>query len=281
MLIHLQKALGRSEEERKTERTFSKMQDYGLVSIITPALDCERFIGKTIESVLAQTYQNWELLVQDDCSADGTDRIVKALAQKDGRIKYEQNMATSGAALTRNAALRRAKGRWIAFLDSDDQWLPEKLEKQLRFMAENNYAFSYHEYTEISEDGKALGVYVSGIRRVTELSMYACCWPGCLTVMYDAEKIGLIQVADVKKNNDTAMWLKVVKNSPCHLLKENLALYRRREKSITPKPVWKKIWAHYPLFRIAEQMNPLRAAFWVIVNVFGNGYKKLFYVKHV
>lgn len=261
------------------------MQDYGLVSIITPTWACGVFIVATIKSVQEQTYKNWELLIQDDCSTDNTKEVVeKCIAENPeltDKIKYECNPKNSGAAITRNNALRRAKGRWIAFLDSDDLWLPEKLEKQLRFMVENNYAFTYHEYTEMSEDGKDLGVYVSGIPRVSKFQMYACCWPGCLAVMYDAEKIGLIQIKDVRKNNDTAMWLKVVQKAPCYLLKENLARYRRRAVSITPKPLWKRIWAHYPLFRVAEEMNPLRATFWVIMNVFGNAYKKMFYVKKI
>ena len=259
------------------------MKDYGLVSIITPTWACGRFIAETIRSIQNQTYPNWELLIQDDCSTDNTKEVVERLKAESPelreKIKYACNPRNSGAAITRNNALRRAKGRWIAFLDSDDLWEPTKLEKQLRFMVENNYAFTYHEYTEMSEDGKGLGVYVSGIKKVSEFQMYACCWPGCLTVMYDAEKIGLIQIKDVKKNNDTAMWLKVVKKAPCYLLKENLARYRRRAVSITPKPIWKRIWAHYPLFRIAEEMNPIRATFWVVMNVFGNAYKKMFYVK--
>ena len=151
------------------------MQDYGLVSIITPTWACAGFISETIKSVQTQTYQNWELLIQDDCSTDGTDRVVEALAQEDPRIKYECNPKKSGAAITRNNALRRAKGRWIAFLDSDDLWLPKKFEHQLKFMVENNYAFSYHEYTEMNEDGKELGVYVSGKKCVSEFDMYACC----------------------------------------------------------------------------------------------------------
>lgn len=261
------------------------MKDYGLVSIITPTWACGRFIAETIRSIQDQTYPNWELLIQDDCSTDNTKEVVERLKAESPelreKIKYACNPKNSGAAITRNNALRRAKGRWIAFLDSDDLWEPTKLEKQLRFMVENNYAFTYHEYTEMSEDGKDLGVYVSGIKKVSEFQMYACCWPGCLTVMYDAEKIGLIQIKDVKKNNDTAMWLKVVKKAPCYLLNENLARYRRRAVSITPKPLWKRIWAHYPLFRIAEEMKPMRATFWVVMNVFGNAYKKLFYVKKV
>ena len=257
------------------------MQDYGLVSIITPTWACANFIAETIRSVQSQTYQNWELLIQDDCSKDNTKEVVKPFVEADNRIRYECNSKNSGAAITRNNALRRAKGKWIAFLDSDDLWLPDKLEHQLKFMVENNYAFTYHEYTEMSEDGKDLGVYVSGKKKVSELDMYACCWPGCLAVMYDVEKIGLIQIRDVKKNNDTAMWLKVVKKSPCYLLKENLARYRRRAVSITPKPLYKRIWAHYPLFHIAEEMNPVCATFWVIMNVFGNAFKKVFYVKKI
>lgn len=190
------------------------MQDYGLVSIITPTWACAEFIGETIKSIQAQTYQNWELLIQDDCSTDNTDKVVELYACEDARIKYARNEKNSGAAITRNNALRRAKGRWIAFLDSDDLWLPEKLEHQLRFMVKNTYAFTYHEYMEISEDGKELGVFVSGKKKVSEFDMYTCCWPGCLAVMYDAEKIGLIQVKDIRKNNDTAMWLKVVKKAP-------------------------------------------------------------------
>lgn len=255
------------------------MNDYGLVSIITPTWNCAPFICETIKCVLAQTYQNWELIISDDCSTDNTYNVVEPYLAMDPRIKYIRNDHNSGAAVTRNNALRVAKGRWIAFLDSDDLWLPEKLEHQVKFMEENNYAFSYHEYTEMSEAGEDLGVYVSGKKRVSKFDMYACCWPGCLSVMYDAEKIGLIQINDIKKNNDTAMWLKVVRKAPCYLLKENLARYRRRKNSITPKPLWQRIWAHYPLFRVAEEMNPVRATFWTLMNVVGNAYKKMFFVK--
>ena len=97
------------------------MQDYGLVSIVTPTWECAAFICETIKSVLSQTYQNWELLIQDDCSTDGTYKVVEPYL-KDARIKYECNLQNAGAAITRNNALRRAKGRWIAFLDSDDSW---------------------------------------------------------------------------------------------------------------------------------------------------------------
>ena len=245
-----------------------------------PTYNCGRFIADSIKSVQAQTYKNWELLIVDDCSLDNTLDIVKKIQITDKRIRLFQNKDNSGAAVSRNVALKEAKGRWIAFLDSDDLWEPLKLERQIKFMEDNGYAFTYHEYIEIDEQNRELGVHVSGKQRVGKFSMYSCCWPGCLTVMYDAEKIGLIQINDIKRNNDTAIWLKVIKKADCFLMPESLGRYRRRTNSITPKPIWERIWAHYPLFRVAEEMNPVIAAFWVIMNVFGNAFKKVKYVNH-
>lgn len=253
------------------------MCDFGLVSIITPTWNCGRFIAETIESVLAQTYQNWEMIIVDDCSTDNTRGVVAEFS--DPRIKYHCLDVNSGAAVARNTALRLASGRWIAFLDSDDLWKPTKLERQLKFMAENGYAFSYHNYTEIDEDSKPLDVFVSGKKKVSKWEMFACCWPGCLSVMYDADVVGLVQIENVKKNNDTALWLKAVKKTPCYLLDEDLALYRRRKGSITPPDVKTKIKWHYTLFRQAEKMSRLASAFWMCVNILGNSYKKFFYVK--
>ena len=250
-----------------------------LVSIIMPTYKCGNFIEKSIKSVQSQTYNNWELIIVDDCSWDGTLEKVLDLKKSDERISIYQNSSNSGAAVSRNTALSKAKGRWIAFLDSDDLWEPTKLEKQISFMENNGYAFTYHEYIEVDEQDKEIGVYVSGKEKVGKLDMFACCWPGCLTVMYDASKVGLIQIKDIKKNNDTALWLKVIRKTQCHLLPECLGKYRRRANSITPKPIWQRIWAHYPLFRISEDMNPFKATFWVIMNVFGNAYKKFRYVK--
>ena len=254
--------------------------EYGLVSIIMPTFNCGSFIAESIKSVQSQTYQDWELIIVDDCSEDGTVDTVMKYKRNDCRINLYQNKVNSGAAVSRNTALLNAKGRWIAFLDSDDLWKPTKLEHQIKFMEEHGYAFSYHEYIEIDEESKELGIYVSGKRCVGKFDMFACCWPGCLSVMYDASKIGLVQINDIKKNNDTAIWLKVVQKADCYLLKECLGKYRRRANSITPKPLWQRIWAHYPLFRVAEEMNPIVATFWVIMNVFGNALKKMRYVKH-
>lgn len=255
------------------------MNDFGLVSIITPTWNCAKYIEETIRSVLAQTYFHWELIIYDDCSTDDTAAVVRPFVEADSRIKYFCNGQNSGAAVTRNNALREARGKWIAFLDSDDLWLPQKLERQIRFMVDNQYAFTYHKYVEINEASEETGVLVSGKKVVSKLDMFACCWPGCLSVMYDAGKIGLIQINDVKKNNDTAIWLKIIRKSRCYLLDENLGMYRRRRGSITPQNIRMKIKWHYTLFREAEQLNPAMSAFWMCMNIVGNTYKKLFYVK--
>ncbi len=250
-----------------------------LVSIIMPSHNCGEFVEEAIRSVLAQTYQNWELLFVDDNSQDNTLDIVKAIAKDDARIRIFENKEKLGAAISRNIALQEAKGRWIAFLDSDDIWEPQKLERQVDFMEKNGYAFSYHEYIEIDEKSNELGVLVSGKKCVGKWGMYSCCWPGCLTVMYDANIVGLIQIKDIKRNNDTAIWLKAIRKADCYLLKECLAKYRKRNNSITPEKIWQRILAHYPLFRVAEEMNPVLSVFWVIVNIFGNAYKKMRYVR--
>ena len=116
----------------------------GLVSIIMPSWNTDRFMAETIQSVIDQTYTNWELLIVDDCSTDNTDEVVASF--KDDRIKYFHNEKNSGAALTRNRAMREARGEWIAFLDSDDLWMPEKLERQIAFMKEHGYTLSFTEY---------------------------------------------------------------------------------------------------------------------------------------
>ncbi len=252
---------------------------YSLVSIITPTYNCGRFIGETIRSVQSQTYTNWEMIVFDDASNDGTDKIVAGYAKEDSRIRYFRNASNLGAAVTRNKALQQAKGRWIAFLDGDDLWISEKLERQIRFMEENGYGFSYHEYVEIDESSQERGVYVGGIKQVTKFLMYCCCWPGCLSVMYDAEAVGLVQIANLTRNNDLAMWLKIVETQDCYLLKENLGFYRRRKDSISSSDIREKIRWHYILFRKALGKSRFISVFWVGMNLVGNAYKKMFCVK--
>ncbi len=251
-----------------------------LVSIVMPTYNCGRFIAESINSVLEQTYTNWELLIVDDCSSDNTAEVIASF--KDLRIHYQCHERNSGAAVTRNTALRMAKGHYIAFLDSDDLWEPSKLEKQIQFMEQNGYEFSYTKYQEIDNDSNPTGVIISGPKHVTKAGMNAFCWPGCLTVMYDASKVGLIQIEDIKKNNDYAMWLKVCKKADCYLLDENLAKYRRgRSGSISTHSISTMIKWHYRLWHEAEKKNEVSSLWYTIINLICGFYKKLRYVKKI
>ncbi len=250
----------------------------GLVSIIMPSYNTVLYIEETIQSVLNQTYPNWELIIVDDCSTDNTDEVLEKI--KDPRIHYLKNEKNSGAAISRNKALREAKGQWIAFLDSDDLWMPNKLEKQIQFMKENGYAFSYTNYEEIDVNGNKTGVTVTGPKKITKTGMFNYCWPGCLTVMYDAEKVGLIQIADIKKNNDYAMWLKVCKKADCYLLDEILGQYRKgRVGSVSTHSIKTMIGWHYKLYREAEDMRLIESLFNTGRNLIFGYYKKKRYVK--
>lgn len=243
-----------------------------------PSYNTANYIAESIASVRRQTYTNWELIIVDDCSSDNTDAVVAGF--DDPRIRYLKNEVNSGAAVSRNRALREAKGKWIAFLDSDDLWMPEKLEHQIGFMEKNGYRFSYTDYQEISESGEETGVYVTGPKKIVKTGMFNYCWVGCLSVMYDAESVGLIQIADIKKNNDYAMWLKVCRKADCYLLNECLAKYRKgRTGSVSTHSIKTMIGWHYRLYKEAEGQNTLSAFFNTARNMVFGFYKKKRYVR--
>ncbi len=251
------------------------MDKIDLVSIISPCYNCGEFIAKTIKSVLDQTYQNWELLIIDDCSTDNSSDII--LNFQDPRIKYYKLEQNCGAAIARNKGLAMAKGRWIAFLDCDDLWDKCKLEKQLYFMKINSYAFSYTCYREIDSNGLILSKCISGPSRISRYGMISYCWPGCLTVMYDVEKIGIIQIPSIRKNNDYALWLLASEKADCYLLNETLASYRKRSGSISNQSYLLLIKWHYILFKDVMQANALKSFILTINNLFWGIYKKVRY----
>lgn len=249
-----------------------------LVSIIMPSYNTDSYIEETINSVMLQTYKNWELIIVDDCSSDNSDEVVsKYLTDK--RVHYYKNEKNSGAAVSRNTALSKAKGKWIAFLDSDDLWLADKLEKQISFMQQNKYYFSYTNYCEVNEHSQSLNVMVTGPKHITKSKMYKYCWLGCLTVMYDSEYVGNVKIADIKKNNDYAMWLKVIHKADCYLLSETLAKYRKRSGSISNQKYFTLIKWHYKLWRESEQKCILVSLWYTFCNLVFGVMKKVFYVK--
>ena len=217
------------------------------VSIITPVYNAEKFIKETIESVLKQSYEDFEYLLIDDCSTDNSAEIVKSYAKKDSRIKYIKLPENSGAAVARNTGLKHAQGRYIAFIDSDDVWYPEKLEKQLAFMQEKNEAFTYTKYEHITEDGQVQSapdfpkrLNYSGLLKNTAIA--------CSTVVIDRQVIGDFRMPLVRKGQDTATWLKILKNHDyAYLVDEILNQYRGREGSLSSDKVsaLKRTWNTY------------------------------------
>lgn len=252
-----------------------------LVSIITPNFNCSRYIAETIESVLAQTYTNWEMIIVDDCSTDDSYQIATEYSKKDSRIKVLKNEKNSGAAFSRNSALDIANGEYIAFLDSDDLWLPEKLEKQIKFMQENNYFFTYTNFEHISEDSKSLNVFVSGPKIVTRRMLNNSNYLGCLTVMYDKKIVGDISISDkIKKRNDHALWLKVIDiTKKCYLLDENLSKYRKRENSISNVSITKLLKHHYILYKETKDCSTFVAIYYTCLNLVYGFIRKKKYTK--
>ena len=246
-----------------------------LVSIIMPSYNTEKYIAESINSVIAQTYTNWELIIVDDCSTDGTDDAVSSFLS-DSRIKYLKNEKNSGAAISRNKALREATGKYVAFLDSDDLWHPEKLERQVAFMEKNGYKFTYTDY-KIQLNGEWLPYIYTGPKRVNERKMKDYCYFSTITVMYDREAVGLVQIESVKKNNDYAMWLKIIKKAPCYRMPECLSYYIKHDGSISSGSKLKLIKHHYIMWRVAEKKNKVSSCVLTFRNLFWGVIKKLKY----
>ena len=182
-----------------------------LVSIITPTYNCGPFIAETIASAQAQTYTNWEMIIVDDCSTDNTKAIVDEIAEKDPRVKYYCLSENSGAAVARTRAMELAEGEYMAFLDSDDLWMPEKLETQIAFMRDNGYAFSCTAYEQIDEESNPLGCVIKTVKKTDYNRLLLDCPVGNSSVMYSVEQMGKFEVPNIRKRNDDALWLQMLK----------------------------------------------------------------------
>lgn len=211
------------------------MEDYGLVSIITPSYNSAKYIADTIEAICKQTYMNWELLITDDCSTDDSVKIIKNYMIKDTRIKLQQLDVNSGAGVCRNKSIEAAQGRYIAFCDSDDIWMPHKLEMQLRFINQKDCAFVYSSYMLMNEKKEVLGVSVCR-NQETFTSMKRDNGIGCLTVLYDTAKVGKMYMSSLRKRQDWGLWLEILRKCKvAYGMKEPLAYYRLRQGSISNK----------------------------------------------
>ena len=249
-----------------------------LVSIIMPSYNTADYISDSIKSIQSQSYQNLELLIVDDCSTDNSLDVIFSF--DDSRIRLLQNKKNSGAALSRNYALREAKGKWIAFLDSDDTWESIKLERQIAFMKENNYAFSFTDY-RICLNGEWMPYINTGPDVVNKRKMYDYCYFSTITVMYDRDVIGLIQIPDLRKNNDYAMWLRAIEKSNAYRLPECLSYYIKHDGSVSSGSKAKLVKWHYIMFRKGLGKNPIISSFLTVNNVIHGVWKKIYYKKPV
>ncbi|RFU63984.1 teichuronic acid biosynthesis protein TuaG [Peribacillus glennii] len=232
-----------------------------LVSIITPCYNACEFIDKTIESVKKQTFKDWEMIIVDDCSTDGTRAKLKRHSESDSRIRAIYLHENGGAAVARNTALQHANGRYVAFLDSDDSWKPGKLDKQLDFMQQNHYAFTFTAYECISSDGVRLNKTIPAPDLITYDDLLKNTIVGCLTVMIDREQTGQIEMPNIRTRQDLATWLGILKKGVIgYGLNENLAEYRVGNASIS-KNKWKAAKMNWFVYRKVEKLNMVKA-FW-------------------
>lgn len=231
------------------------------VTIIMPSYDSEKFIIESVESVLAQTYSNWELIIVDDCSPDDSNRIITKYVDNDSRIKLIKLQKNSGPAVARNTAIEAASGRYIAFLDSDDVWLPNKLEKQIKFMQDNDLAFTYSSYKLVGEDNEDLGLFITK-DKISYFDMLKTCSVGCLTAIYDTEKIGKQYMPLILKRQDYGLWLKILKLiGETKGILEPLATYRLRKNSVSSNKV-KAAKYQWKIYREIEKLSFLKSLYY-------------------
>lgn len=249
-----------------------------LVSVIMPAFNDERFIGEAISSVLNQTYPYLELIVVDDCSIDNTIKIVEQFS--DTRLHLYSNEKNMGAAYSRNLAISKAKGDYIAFLDGDDVWLENKIEKQLFFMVQNNILFSSCNYEVIDENSESKGVVVTAPKKITHSKFLRSSYIGCLTAMYKRSVFENLSIPDdIAKRNDYALWLKLSERTDCYNFACVLALYRKRASSISSGKKTALFKHHISLFIKLYGFSFLKSWFYSVRNVFYYFIRRLWYRK--
>ncbi|MEG0250053.1 MAG: glycosyltransferase family 2 protein [Peptostreptococcus sp.] len=244
-----------------------------LVSIITPVYNAEKFIIETIESVQNQTYTNWEMLLINDCSTDSSADIIKEKAAEDSRIKYIKLDKNSGAAITRNTGIAKAQGRYVAFLDSDDIWKPDKLDKQLALIKEKGVGFCFTSYRYVMQDGVPTNKVARAPEKIDYNGLLKNTIIGCSTVLIDREVIGDFRMTNVRRGQDTATWLQLLKRTEyAYGIHEDLVWYRVVDGSLSHNK-WNAIKRTWNTYRNVEHLS-LPKAMYVFVFYAYNALKK-------
>ena len=243
-----------------------------LVSIIMPTYNCACFIAQSVESVLAQSHTNWELIIVDDCSTDNTKAVLSPYLAKYPNIHYTCLEKNEGPAFARSTALKQAKGDYVAFLDSDDLWNPEKLTKQIAFMQEKHAGFSATAYSQMNEEGKSLETVLIPPQKTDYVKMLRLSCPiGNSTVMYDRRILGDQTVPSIQKRNDFALWLQLLHTTPvCCGLPEVLTIYRVRTKSVSSNKL-KLLPYHWHLYYRIEKLGVIKSMWYILCWAFVKG----------
>lgn len=250
------------------------MKDYGLVSIITPCYNGAKFIGDAIESVLSQTYTNWEMLITDDCSIDDSVSIITKYTQLDNRIKLFNLKVNSGAAVARNKSITEAKGRFIAFLDGDDMWMPNKLELQLEFMEKKNCALSCTSLMYCNEDGEFQSIELAPKTHNFHQSLRDN-RIGTTAAIYDTQKVGKVLMPLIRKRQDWALFMTLLKRGVvAYGMKQPLCIYRVGQQSLS-KNKWSLIKYNIATYQVVLGWSFIRALmFFLLVYMPSWSYKK-------
>jgi glycosyltransferase involved in cell wall biosynthesis len=234
------------------------------VSIVTPVYNSAGFLPATLDSIRDQTFNNFEHLVVDDGSTDESLSILERYAASDNRIRIIRLGGNSGPAKARNAAIEAASGRYIAFIDSDDVWLPNKLEIQLAFMAAMNAPVSFTSYFKMTEEGVDTGGVVNAMDVVTYKDLLRSNFIGCSTAIYDSQTVGKVLMPDILKRQDYGLWLRIARAGyAAYGISKPLVRYRVRESSVSSNKVVAAKY-HWKVLREVGKLNLVSAAFYFI-----------------
>jgi glycosyltransferase involved in cell wall biosynthesis len=234
-----------------------------LVTVITANYNAADFIVQTIESVLAQEYENWEMIIIDDLSSDGSIEIIQDYIKKDSRIRLIQLDKNGGPAVARNTGIKEGKGRYIAFLDSDDIWTKDKLNKQITFMQVNNIPFSYASYDLIDEDNNDKGEFlVQG--KVNYTDLLKTCDIGCLTAVYDTHILDKTEMPLILRRQDYGLWLRLLKKTEyAYAMEDKVGIYRLRKSSISSNKR-KAAGYQWKIYREIEKLNIVSSVYYFL-----------------
>ena len=233
-----------------------------LVSVIMPCYNAAKYIGASIESVMNQTYNNWELLITDDCSTDNSREIVEKYCQKDPRVKLLQLEKNSGAGPARNNSIKAAQGRYIAFLASDDMWKPQKLEEQIRFMQNNGYEFVMCQTEVVDADCNLVG-FSKRKKKVSYNSTLIVNYIGTSAVIYDTKNVGKVYMRPIRHSQDWVLWLDILKTARyAYCLEKPLSVYRETPGSLSSNKS-KYIDYHIKIYQEVFGFSKVKAVFYM------------------